>query len=145
MASRPGTEMENHHAPDVVRAFVDAVNARNLEAVFRLITDDHHFIDSLGQVVKGREAVRQAWESYFRIVPDYTINVHQVLESGDVVAVFGVAEGTYAVDGQLLEAYRWHTPAAWRAIVRDGKVWKWQVYADNEPIRALMREVRDRD
>jgi hypothetical protein len=34
----------------------------------------------------------------------------------------------------------WKTPAAWRAVIKEGKVAVWQVYADNEPIRAIMRK-----
>ena len=28
---------------------------------------------------------------------------------------------------------------AWRAVVKDNKIAVWQVFADNEPIRAIMR------
>jgi hypothetical protein len=28
----------------------------------------------------------------------------------------------------------------WRAVVKDNKIALWQVYADNEPIRAIMRK-----
>ena len=34
----------------------------------------------------------------------------------------------------------WKTPAAWRAVVKEGKIAVWQVFADNEPIRAVMRK-----
>jgi len=34
----------------------------------------------------------------------------------------------------------WKTPASWRAAVKDGKIAVWQVYADNEPIRVIMRK-----
>jgi hypothetical protein len=31
-----------------------------------------------------------------------------------------------------------YTPAAFRALIEDGKVAEWRVYADNEPLRRLM-------
>ncbi len=34
----------------------------------------------------------------------------------------------------------WTMPAAWRAVVKDGKIALWQIFADNEPIRAIMRK-----
>jgi hypothetical protein len=34
----------------------------------------------------------------------------------------------------------WTTPAAWRASIRDGLIAEWRVYADNEPIRQIMRQ-----
>ena len=42
-----------------------------------------------------------------------------------------------AVEGR--DAMREGTPAALRALVRDGRIAEWQVYADNEPIREQMR------
>ncbi len=32
----------------------------------------------------------------------------------------------------------WKTPASSRAVVKGGKIAQWQVFADNEPIRAIM-------
>ena len=57
-----------------------------------------------------------------------------------VVVMLGVARGTYCPDGQRLrEENRWETPAVLRAQVEDGLVMEWRVYADNEPMRELMR------
>ncbi|MGA9583930.1 MAG: hypothetical protein WBQ95_01315 [Terracidiphilus sp.] len=33
---------------------------------------------------------------------------------------------------------RWKTPIAIRALIEDGLVAEWRVYADNEPIRKVM-------
>jgi hypothetical protein len=57
--------------------------------------------------------------------------------------MFGSAQGTLSNPksaGQLNKEDRWATPAAWRAVVKDGKIALWQVFADNEPIRAIMRK-----
>ncbi len=42
-------------------------------------------------------------------------------------------------DGTSKAANRWQTPAAVRARVQDGKVAERRIYADNEPVRKLMR------
>jgi hypothetical protein len=34
----------------------------------------------------------------------------------------------------------WKTPAAFRVLIEDGLVAEWRVYADNEPIREVMRK-----
>ncbi len=34
---------------------------------------------------------------------------------------------------------RWETPIACCAQVRDGQIAEWRVYADNEPLRQLMK------
>ena len=62
------------------------------------------------------------------------------INARDPEAIFGSAQGTFSKDGQLRKENFWHTPAAWRAVVKDNKLALWQVYADNEPIRAIMRK-----
>ena len=77
------------------------------------------------------------------MVPDYRIEVSEVLVKGSLVALFGWASGTYSgtysTDGRLRRKNRWKTPAAWTARVKRGRVLEWRVYADNEPIRRVMR------
>lgn len=57
--------------------------------------------------------------------------------------MLGVADGTYAPNGELKVENRWKTPTAIRAQVDGGLVTEWRVYADNEPIRRLIREAPD--
>jgi len=103
------------------------------------MTLDHLFADSQGIEVRGREPMREGWRAYFAMVPDYHIAVTDHLENGPVVALFGRANGTYAPGGRILSQNRWETPAAWKAVVRDGLIAEWRVYADNEPMRRLIR------
>jgi hypothetical protein len=72
--------------------------------------------------------------------PDYSIAVEETYGDGPAVVMLGVAEGTYTPDGKLKPENRWKTPAVFRALVEDGKVAEWRVYADNEPIRERMRK-----
>jgi hypothetical protein len=104
------------------------------------MTSDGEFIDALGSRVQDLTKLRSAWEGYFKMVPDYSISHSEIFANGDTVAVFGSAQGTFSQDGWLSKENFWKTPAAWRAVVKDGKIAIWQVYADNEPIRALMRK-----
>jgi uncharacterized protein (TIGR02246 family) len=122
----------------VAQSFVRAINRQDADGLAALMTDEHRFIDSLGAVVKGRETMRAGWRGYFRMVPDYTIAVEEILSDGPVVMMLGVAQGSYAPDGQAKPENRWSTPGAFRAFIDDGKVAEWRVYADNEPIRRLM-------
>ncbi len=119
--------------------FVWAINRRDVEALAGLMTPEHVFIDSMGTEVVGQEKMRAAWAAYFKIVPDYEISVDESLSDGSVVVLLGAAQGTYAPDGVLRKENWWETPAAFRARIEDGKVAEWRVYADNEPIRLLMR------
>ncbi len=123
----------------VARAFVDAINRRNADELAALMTEDHVFIDSLGTRVTGRQQMKAGWAGYFSIVPDYSITVEETLSSGPVVVMLGTAQGTYSTGGALKPENRWRTPAAWRALVAGSLVAEWRVYADNEPIRQVIR------
>jgi uncharacterized protein (TIGR02246 family) len=114
------------------RAFADAINRQSVEDLTRLMTDDHLFIDSLGVQVQGRDQVTAGWAAYFRMVPDCTITIEETYSDGNAVAMLGTAQGTYA-------ATKWQTPAAWKVRIHGALVAEWRVYADNEPIRAIMR------
>jgi uncharacterized protein (TIGR02246 family) len=127
-------------AESVVRAFIRGVNRQNVDALATLMATDHRFIDSLGNTVIGREKMRAAWAAYFRMVPDYSIAVEESLANGPVVLLLGVAEGTYSPHGSLKPENRWKTPIAIRAQVEGGLITEWRVYADNEPMRQLMKK-----
>jgi len=102
--------------------------------------EGHRFIDSLGRTLEGRETVRAGWVSYFSMMADYSIELQETFSKGPVVVMLGVAEGSYAVDGQLTMEDRWSTPAVFRAYICCGKVKEWRVFADNEPVRKRMRK-----
>jgi hypothetical protein len=89
--------------------------------------------------VQGVGKLRQAWWGYFSMVPDCTISHFEIFADGETVAIFGSAQGTFSKDGKMKKADFWNTPAAWRAVVKDGKIALRQVFADNEPIRQIMR------
>ena len=125
-------------AEAVARAFAEAINRHDVDALCNLMTPQHRFVDSMGNVAEGREKMRAAWKGYFGIVPDYMIAIDESYGAGQVVVMLGEARGTYAPDGKLKPENRWKTPAVFRARIEEGKVAEWQVYADNEPIRQCM-------
>jgi ketosteroid isomerase-like protein len=122
--------------------FVNEINRHDVPAMLALTSDDHLFVDSLGHEVRGKERLRDAWTGYFAWFPDYRILIEDHLQMGIVVGLFGSASGTYAIDGELSPTRRWKIPAAWKAVVRDERVERWQVFADNEPVRKVMGEKR---
>lgn len=140
MAHRGYNTGMSDSAEVVARAFVEAINRQDVEGLTGLMTPGHRFVDSLENAVEGREKMRSAWVGYFRMVPDYSIVVEEIFCDGPVVVMLGKARGTYSSDGELKAENRWETPAAWRAVVEGGLVAEWRVYADNEPMRKLMRQ-----
>ncbi len=124
---------------EIARAFVDRINAHDVLGLAALMTEDHRFVDSLGNVVDGREGMKGGWSAYFGMVPEYRLAAEQWLADGSTVVMLGIASGTYSLNGSLNPTERWATPVACRATVRGNLVAEWRVYADNEPIRQLMR------
>jgi ketosteroid isomerase-like protein len=133
-----GVIMSGKLPVDTVLAFLEQINAGNVDALCSLMTEDHLFVDGLGNRTQGRESMRKGWAGYFHMFPDYRVSHTDVFSQGDVVAAFGSAEGTLAVKGELPKETHWSVPAAWRAVVRDGLVAEWQVYADNQSARKVM-------
>jgi ketosteroid isomerase-like protein len=119
-------------AAAVVQAFIERINAHDVDRIAAALTADHRFIDSLGAVFTGRETLRQGWRGYFALVAEYHITVHEQVEAPSSVLLVGEAAGRSG-------GVSWRVPAAWRAVVREGEVAEWQVYADNEPLRASLR------
>jgi ketosteroid isomerase-like protein len=126
---------------DVVKAFIAAINRRSPPEISDLMTEDHTFVDSAGKVESGRQNMTAGWNEYFRMFPDYTIVVETILGDSELVAVFGSTSGTYNGKRGVVPENRIEMPAAWRAVVQNGKVKRWQVYADwTEGIRTIAED-----
>jgi len=119
---------------DIVLRFLERINQHNADNLAELMADDHVFTDSLGNVVSGREPMRLGWRGYYALCPDYWVLHEQIFADGDRVAIIGAAGGTVAANGKMPAENRWRTPAAWLAIVEEGLIKEWRVYADNKPV-----------
>ena len=124
-------------AEDVFGSFVAAINGHDVEALTMLMTLDHAFYDSIGIPVVGAAQMQVGWSGYFAMCPDYWIRVDDVAAKDGMVLAVGKAGGT--IDGET-----WSTPAAWKAIIRDGKVAEWRVFADNQPVREILARRQSR-
>ena len=111
--------------------FVDAINCHDVAALAALLAEDHVFVDSLGNRVQGRSAMQAGWRGYFGMCPDYWLKPDTVLVDDETVLAAGEAGGT--IDGVM-----WRIPAAWKAVVRDGKIAEWRVFADNKPVYDIL-------
>ena len=111
--------------------FVTAINAHDPEVLHSLMTPNHRFIDSLGNRVEGAETMRNGWRGYFTMCPDYRIEITNLFAADDIILATGTAGGT-------IDNTSWKTPAAWRAIIHEGLVAEWQVFADNKPVYDIL-------
>jgi ketosteroid isomerase-like protein len=135
-------ESDGHIAETTAQAFLRAINRQDVDRLVELMSPAHRFIDSLGNIVEGRDKMRHGWAGYFKMVPDYTLAVDEYYPAHSTVIMLGIASGTFTHDGQLHSTNRWQTPIAIRALIEDGLVAEWRVYADNEPIRKLMASAK---
>lgn len=121
-----------------VEAFVAAINAGDVEAIRTLMSEDHIFIDSLGNTRTGRAQVVESWHSYLTLFPDYRITIRSILTDKGDALLYGRAAATLHRDGKAVSSGGWEIPAAWRAAVEDAHITAWQVFADNKPVYALL-------
>jgi ketosteroid isomerase-like protein len=85
-----GTRVFDFMTPvKTVLAFLDAINSDDADKVAERITDDHVFIDALGNSLQGREKMRASFHAYCAMCPDYRISREDIFRNGDTVALFG--------------------------------------------------------
>ena len=115
----------------VMLRFNDCINRRDLAGLGALMTEDHVFIDSVGESVVGKGQCMDAWRGFFDLFPDYRNHFREVSSRGDGRALaFGYSTCSVAVlDG----------PAIWTAAVREEHVSEWRVYADTPENRIAVR------
>lgn len=117
----------------VILAFAECINAHDVEGLGELMSADHRFIDAHGNEVVGKNKMIAGWRGYFEWFPDYWIEWNEIFEgaasdAGQMFAMFGFAGGSFKGKSDA----SWHLPAAWKAIVKDGRMALWQVFADTK-------------
>ena len=111
-----------------IDAFIRSINAHDVEGLGELMSDDHRFIDARGNEVESKEKMIAGWRAYFEWFPDYAIEVNEMFENSGTFAMFGFAGGSFKGNPQA----SWRLPAAWKGVVKDGRVALWQVFADTK-------------
>jgi len=110
-----------------VLAFNDAINARDVAALDRLMTEDHSLIDSAGHEISGRDEVLSAWRGFFDAYSDYRNIWSEVRPTGEFVIATG--RSTCSTEPQL------DGPAIWAAKTRGERISEWRIYEDTEANR----------
>lgn len=62
--------------------FNDYINARDIDGLSGLMTDDHTFIDRHDEVDRGKESMTKGWTEFFKSFPDYRNIFHRVESQG---------------------------------------------------------------
>ena len=138
------TQMSPGNPIAVAQAFVDEINDGNIDGLTSLMSGDHVFIDMDGGRSEGRYAMRSNWEGYFKLFPDYQIDIFETHFSGNDILLVGMSTGSLSDYGRTIlekagyknpKSAEFQGPAIWRASIRDGAVTEWQVYRDTQKIR----------
>ena len=116
---------------EIFEQFAAAINAHDVSALAALMAEDHVFVGSLGNRMQGRATMEAGWRGYFAMCPDYWLRADTVMVDGENVLAAGEAGGT--IDGDA-----WRIPAAWKVVVRGGKVAEWHVFTDNKPVYDIL-------
>ncbi|MDU1891412.1 MAG: nuclear transport factor 2 family protein [Dysgonomonas sp.] len=115
----------------ILQDYVEAINTADTDRLYDLMAEDHIFIDAHDNKVMGRDDMKQSWIGYFKMFPDYKIEINNILEKDSLLCILGYAGGTYKNLKNADNTNYWRVPAAWTAIIEDNRVKQWQVYADN--------------
>jgi hypothetical protein len=115
---------------EIVSNFIKAINDHDVEQIYELMSDDHTFIDGYGDRYVGRKDMKEGWANYYKLFPDYHIEITDYTENETIIGLFGYAGGTYKNIKDESNSNYWRTTAAWKAIVENGKVKYWQVFCD---------------
>jgi uncharacterized protein (TIGR02246 family) len=99
--------------------FNERINQQDLEGLAELMTDDHKFIDSEGNITKGKDAMKEGWREFFKKYPDYRNKFTSVTVQDNVVVMVGYSTCSFkSLDG----------PNIWTARIRGERVSEWRIY-----------------
>jgi ketosteroid isomerase-like protein len=123
---------------EIVLAFVKAINDHDVNKIYDLMPDDHIFIDGYGDKHVGKKGMKEGWQNYYQMFPDYIVEITDIIESKSVIGLFGYASATYRNIKDKTNSNFWKTPAAWKAIVKNKKIKHWQVYCDYTRLQKII-------
>lgn len=122
----------------IVNSFIKAINDHDVNKIYDLMSEDHIFIDGYGDKHTGKIGMKEGWQNYYKMFPDYLVEITDIVENDQIIGLFGYASATYRNIKDELNSNYWRTPAAWKAIVEDKKIKYWQVFCDYTRLQVIM-------
>lgn len=119
---------------EIALQFNDCINARDINGLAGLMSDDHAFIDSVGNTDQGKENCLKAWRGFFEQFPDYKNIFTSVTDKDSDVVIRGYS---------ICSDKRLAGLAIWTAKVKDEKLVEWRVYDDTSDNRKLLNIPED--
>lgn len=116
----------------VASAFVELINARDVDGIARAVSSDTRFFVEGESPTVGRGRVREAWAGYFKAFPDYVVFMDEAHERADATYLVGHTSGSHvARELELVPS-----SVIWRCEVAGDQVAEWSIY----PASAANRE-----
>jgi ketosteroid isomerase-like protein len=97
---------------EIVQAFVKAINDHDVDKIYDLMPENHVFIDGYGNKHVGINGMKEGWQNYFQMFPDYIIEITDIFEQNSVYGLFGHASATYKNTKDKSNSNFWKTTAA---------------------------------
>ncbi len=114
---------------EIILAFNEMINNRDLEGLAAMMTEDHTFIDSSEEIHAGKDLMVAGWKDFFESYPDYRNHFSFLEIREDRVFVLGHSTCSHqSLDG----------PAIWTARVEANQVAEWRVYLDTDENRRAL-------
>jgi SnoaL-like domain len=98
------------------------INAADLRALASMMSEDHRFIDTQGNVVSGKPACISAWSGFFRAFPGYRNRFVSYHDFDSTVLITGFSE---CPNHPELTG-----PAIWSVTVMADRLTEWRIYPD---------------
>jgi uncharacterized protein (TIGR02246 family) len=117
--------MPARNPKDVDLLVIEALNAGDVEAAVALYERDATFVAEPGKPATGLQAIREAINGFLALEPRLTIEVAQVVESGDLALLCsswtlkGTAPdgGPIEMAGQSAEVVRRQADGTWKFVI----------------------------
>jgi uncharacterized protein (TIGR02246 family) len=98
--------------------FNERINLQDAEGLAELMTEDHTFINSKGNVTKGKDKMKEDWKNFFKTYPDYRNHItHATLQDDTVILIGHSTCSQKPLNG----------PNIWTAKIKTCKVKEWTV------------------
>ena len=87
--------MESESNKSIVIRFVKAINDHDVNEIVNLMSEDHTFIDAMDNKSVGKKGMKEGWDGYYELFPDYLIEISDITENESVIGLFGYVNATY--------------------------------------------------
>jgi predicted SnoaL-like aldol condensation-catalyzing enzyme len=101
--------------------FNQCITDHDLEALARLMTDDHAFVESDGTIHQPKQDMVEKWRQFFEAFPNYKNTFDRVQSKDNLVVMLGFA---------FWSEQQPYDPAIWVATIIDDLVREWRIHLD---------------